>query len=188
MPGVFGAINTRVQSNFVGKNLKSLADDLPDGQVMIQEGWVESIPVPGTNVFIKGKYDLLVKNPDGTHTLVDLKISQPGEDKIEKYKTQLGAYKFALENPKQGAPLKTTKLALLILYPDKVSFDDGVVELEFPHTWMEVPIDDSGFLTFIKEVDKVLTGEIPAESDTCAWCVYRNKFGGKTKASDDLPF
>jgi hypothetical protein len=188
MPGVFSAINTRVQSKFVGKNLNSLAKDLPEGKVVIQEGWVESIVVPGTNVFIKGKYDLLVKNPDQTHTLVDLKISQPGEDKIEKYKTQLGAYKFALENPKVGEALKTTKLALLILYPDKVSFEKGVVELDFPHTWMEVPVDDAGFLNFIKEVDKLLAGEAPKESDTCAWCLYRKKFAPKKHSADDIPF
>lgn len=188
MPGVFSAINTRVQSQLVGKNLKSLAQDLPDGKVVMQEGWVESIVVPDTNVFIKGKYDLLVKNPDGTRTLVDLKISQPGEDKIEKYKTQLGAYKYALENPKQGAPIKTTKLALLILYPDKVSFEKGMVELDFPHTWMEVPIDDSSFLEFIKKVNSLLAGPVPPENNTCLWCSYRNKFSSNSQNTEDIPF
>lgn len=188
MPGVFSAINTRVQSQFVGNNLRSLANDLPDGEVITQEGWVESIVVPGTNVFIKGKYDLLVKNPDGTHTLVDLKISQPGEDKIEKYKTQLGAYKYALENPKQGAPIKTTKLALLILYPNKVSFEKGVVELNFPHTWMEVPIDDNGFLEFVKKVDSLLKSSLPPEGETCAWCLYRKKFAPSAPTTEDIPF
>jgi len=108
MPGVFSAINTRLQGNLVGKNLKKLSSDLPDGEVITQEGWVDSVVVPNTSVYIKGKYDLLIKNPEGTHTLVDLKISQPGEDKIEKYRTQLTAYKFALENPKLGNPIKTT--------------------------------------------------------------------------------
>lgn len=188
MPGVFSAINSRVQSMFVGNNLQSLAKDLPDGEVESQEGWVESIIVPGTNVFIKGKYDLLVKNTDGTYTLVDLKISQPGEDKIEKYKTQLGAYKFALENPKQGRPLKITKLALLILYPDKVSFEKDVVDLDFPHTWMEVPIDENAFLDLAKKVDTLLTGPVPPESETCLWCNYRKKFAPAPPTTADIPF
>lgn len=188
MPGVFSAINSRVQSMFVGKNLKSLAEDLPDGEVEIQEGWVESIIVPGTNVYIKGKYDLLVKNPDGTYTLVDLKISQPGEDKIEKYKTQLGAYKFALENPKQGKALRITKLALLILYPDKVSFEKDIVDLDFPHTWMEVPIDEGGFLELAKKVDSLLKGPTPKESETCAWCLYRKKFAPSAPVTEEIPF
>ena len=145
MPGVFSAINTRLQGNLVGKNLKSLSPNLPDGEVVTQEGWVESILVPGTSVYLKGKYDLLVKNPNATHTLVDLKISEPGEDKIEKYKTQLGAYKFALENPKEGKAYKITKIGLLIFYPDKVVFENGTALLDFPPKWLEIPIDEENF-------------------------------------------
>lgn len=58
MPGVFSAMNTRLQGSVVGKNLQTISKDLPDGIVNSQEGWVESITVPGTNIFIKGKYDL----------------------------------------------------------------------------------------------------------------------------------
>ena len=174
MPGVFSAINTRLQGNLVGKDLRALARDLPEGKVAIQEGWVDSVVIPDTNVFIKGKYDLLVKNPDGTHTLVDLKLSQPGEDKIEKYKTQLAAYKFALENPKLGEAVKITRLGLLIFYPDTVEFKNDAAFLKFPPKWLEVPIDEEGFLKFIKEVDTLLAGPTPTEGQNCKWCQYRH--------------
>ncbi len=174
MPGVFSAINTRLQGNLVGKNLKVLADNLPDGQVVNQEGWVESKVIPQTKVFIKGKYDLLVKNSDDTYTLVDLKISQPDESKIDKYKTQLGAYKFALENPAQGEPIKITKIGLLIFYPDQVDFKDGAATLTFPPKWLEIPIDDAGFLNFAREVDVLLDGPLPEEDANCKWCQYRH--------------
>src|SRR4030043_1253426 len=130
MPGVFSAINTRIQSTLVKKNLQTLSKDLPEGLVEIQEGWVESIPVPGTSVFIKGKYDLLAKQADGGYVLIDLKISQPAEDKIEKYKTQLAAYKFALENPKVGKSLPIQRMGLLVVYPEGVSFKDGKAYLD----------------------------------------------------------
>ena len=174
MPGVFSAINTRLQGNLVGKNLKTLSKELPEGKVVVQEGWVDSIPVPGTSVYIKGKYDLLVKNPDGSYTLVDLKISQPNEDKVEKFKSQLTAYKFALENPKSGKPIYTTRLGLLVFYPDKVSFKNNVAELEFPPKWLEVPIDEKGFFKFMKTIDKLLNGPLPPEGKNCKWCRYRH--------------
>jgi CRISPR/Cas system-associated exonuclease Cas4 (RecB family) len=157
----------------VGKNLKDLHKDFPDGQIINQEGWVESITVPGTSVFIKGKYDLLVKNPDGTHTMVDLKISQPHEDKVEKYQTQLWAYKYALEHPKTADPLTITKLALLIFYPDEVEFEDDSVEIDFPPKWLEVTINDEEFLKFMSEVNDLLTGPVPEENPDCKWCQYR---------------
>lgn len=189
MPGVFSAINTRLQGTLMGKSLQTLTKDLPEGNVVQQEGWVESKPVPGTGVYIKGKYDLLVKSPDGSHVLIDLKISQPHENKIDKYKTQLGAYKFALENPTQGTPVRITKLGLLIFYPDNVSFTDGEALLHFPPKWLEVPVDEKNFLEFAKQVDGLLSGPTPPESKACKWCQYRHV--GDTLAhpqQSEIPF
>lgn len=194
MPGVFSAINTRLQGNLVGKNLHTLSEKLPDGIVENQEGWVESKPVTGTQVFIKGKYDLLVKLPDDTHLLVDLKISTPGDDKIEKYKTQLNAYKFALENPANGNAIKLSRLGLLIFYPDQVSFENGTANLTFPPSWLEVPTDQEGFLNFAKGIDKLLAGPTPEEGKECKWCKYRHLGDTLTHAEvgsekdDTIPF
>lgn len=174
-PGVFSTINTKLQTPLVGKELKSVSESLPEGVVEKQEGFVESKVVPGTNVFIKGKYDLLVKKPDGTYILVDLKISKPEEDKIEKYKTQLGAYKFALEYPASGEPIKISELALLIFYPDTAEFGDNTVKFEFPPIWMNIPIDDDSFLKFIDGIEDLLSGPPPEEGENCRWCEYRHK-------------
>src|SRR3989304_8780563 len=67
MPGVFSAINTRLQTPLIGQELSSLSSELPEGRVVKQEGWVKSKVIPGTDVYIKGKYDLLVERSNGTH-------------------------------------------------------------------------------------------------------------------------
>ena len=171
-PGVFSALNTRIQGSLVGKNLKTLSSNLPDCEVEKQEGFVESIVIPNTSCYIKGKYDLLCKNPDSTYTLVDLKISQPDEEKIEKYKTQLTAYKFSLENPKVEKPIKIKRMGLLIFYPDTLSFENNTVDINFPPKWMEIPADDERFVSFIKEIDDLLNGPIPEENPECGFCKY----------------
>jgi len=117
---------------------------------------------------------LLCKNPDGTHTIIDLKISKPAEEKMGKYKTQLGAYKFALENSSVGENYKISRLALLIFYPEKATFDARGAIIDFPAKWMEIPIDDQGFLNFAQEINNLLEGEPPFESDTCGLCKYRH--------------
>jgi hypothetical protein len=188
MPGIFGAINSRVQGSLVGKNLNEIFPDLPEGKIISQEGFVDSAVVPGTSVFIKGKYDLLMANPDDTYTVIDLKLSQPGEDKIEKYMTQLASYKFAFENPKFMEKKKITGLSLLIFYPDKVDYKNGITTLDFPHTWLNVPIDDGKFLDFMKEVDQLLKGPEPTVSETCKWCLYRKNKPAEKVIQDDLPF
>lgn len=174
MPGVFSALNTRIQGGLVGKNLQTLSNSLPDCQVSSQEGFVESAIIPNTTCFIKGKYDLLCKNYDDTYTLVDLKISQPADDKIEKYRTQLTAYKYAMENPKFNKQIKITKMGLLIFYPDTVTFEDGIAKLTFPPKWLEVTSNESDFLIFIKTIGNLLNGQIPPESADCKWCQYKH--------------
>lgn len=193
MPGVFSAINTRLQTPLVGKNLKDVSSELPSAEVIKQEGWVESQVVPGTKVFIKGKYDLLAKQSDGTYILIDLKISQPQEDKIDKYKSQLNAYSFALENPKSDDPIQITKLGLLIFYPNEVKFKNNNAIFDFPPKWLEVPIDKPGFLKFIKSVDKLLSGPMPQESTNCKWCKYRHvgdslAHSEANWSGEDIPF
>ncbi len=171
-PGVFTALNTRIQGSLVGNNLKTLSSDLPDCEVIKQEGFVESILIPNTSCYIKGKYDLLCKNKDGTYTLVDLKISQPDEEKIEKYKTQLTAYKFSIENPVREKPIKITKMGLLIFYPDTLSFEGDVAKINFPPKWMDIPADGKGFISFIKEINDLLEGPEPEENPECGFCKY----------------
>jgi CRISPR/Cas system-associated exonuclease Cas4 (RecB family) len=192
MPGVFGAINTRIQGSLVGKDLRTLSQGLPEGKVVMQEGWVDSKVVPGTHVYIKGKYDLLVYGREG-HTLVDLKISTPEVGKIDKYKTQLNAYKYALENPGRGKPVEITRMGLLVFYPNKVSYKDGEASLTFPPKWLEVPQDVDGFVKFAGEIDKLLAGPPPPEGKSCKWCAYRHV--GETLAhindkpvQEDIPF
>jgi hypothetical protein len=167
-------MNSRIQGSLIGKNLKDISPELPDAIVEKQEGWVDSIQIPDTNIAIKGKYDLLCKRTDGSYILVDLKISQPGLDKIDKYKTQLAAYKYSLENPSQGEPVKISKMGLLIMYPDAVNFSDGNLFLSFPPKWLEIPDDSFAFFKLIKDIEALLSSPAPAETETCAWCQYRH--------------
>lgn len=39
---------------------------------------------------------------------------------------------------------------------------------------MEIPIDNIGFLTFVKNIDKLLSGPMPEEGKDCKWCEYRH--------------
>lgn len=173
-PGVFSALNTRLQGSLIGKNLNELSPLLPEGIVESQEGFIESKVVPGTNLYIKGKYDILVKQSDGTYLIVDFKISQPSEEKIVKYQTQLQAYHYAFEFPTKNAPKEITKLGLIIMYPDKVAFAKGQAYISFPPKWLAIDIKKDIFIKFIQGVQKLLEGPMPPEYPNCNWCKYRH--------------
>ena len=189
MPAVFGAINSRLQGGLIGKELKMLSRDMPEGVVESQEGWLESKPVPGTKLYLKGKYDLLVRRPDGTYLVIDFKISQPSEEKAAKYKTQLQTYKFALENPASGEPKQITQMGLVLVYPDKVRYECDNAVVNFAPTWMEIPQEMESFGEFMHEIDDLLAGPMPSENPDCLWCAYRHL---EEKLShpmtEDIPF
>ncbi|MBP9702116.1 PD-(D/E)XK nuclease family protein [Candidatus Woesebacteria bacterium] len=149
---------------------------------------MESIVIPGTELYLKGKYDLLVKRRDGTYLLVDFKLSQPHVDKIDKYKTQLYSYKFAMEHPRHDEPIRITQMGLIVMYPDQVKFDNGVATLTFPPKWLEVPIDESSFTKFMDEINTLITGPIPNENEDCRFCKYRHVNERYRNTKSDLPF
>lgn len=173
----------------MGKDLQELSPVLPRGTVESQEGFVESKPIPNTKVYIKGKYDLLVRQPDGTSLIVDFKISQPSEEKIAKYQMQLQAYHYAFEHPSRGESKSITKMGLIIMYPDQTRFENGRAIVDFPPQWVEIDIKKDSFLQFIAEVSSLLEGPTPPENPNCQWCKYRHL--GEALAhpkTSDIPF
>lgn len=188
-PAIFGAINTRLQGNMVGHNLQELSPSLPSGIVESQEKYVQSEKIIGTHVYISGKYDLLVRQPDDSYMFIDLKLSAPRDEKITKYQSQLWAYAYAFAHPEKGEPKQVTRTGLLVFYPDKVTFSEGSASLTFPPTWLEVPLDQDGFIQFIREINDLLEGPTPPENQNCSWCQYRH-LGEKLAhpATEDIPF
>lgn len=188
-PAIFSAINTRLQGNMIGKDLRELSPELPAGIVESQEQYVRSTIVPGTNIYINGRYDLLVRLENGTYMFIDLKLSSPNDEKIEKYKTQLWSYVYAFEHPHDGEAKQISRTGLLVFYPDTVEFADGSASLKFPPTWLEVPIEREKFLAFMEEVNSLLEGPMPPENPECAWCKYRNLGSAlKNPQPDDINF
>jgi CRISPR/Cas system-associated exonuclease Cas4 (RecB family) len=173
----------------VGKDLRELSDKLPEGIVESQEGYVQSAVIPGTQIFVKGKYDLFVRLSDNTHMIIDLKLSTPSDEKVAKYQSQLWSDVYAFEHPQDGKVKTISRAGLLIFYPDKVSFVDGVASLTFPPTWLEISIDRDAFSTFINGVSTLLEGPTPPENPDCKWCKYRHV---EEKLShpqtEDIPF
>lgn len=188
-PAMFGKINSLLQTSIMGKNLKDIHPDLPSGIIEIQEGFMKSKPIPGTNTYISGRFDILTKLDDGTYAIIDFKITSPDEEKIlKKYSSQLHAYKFALENPEVGTPIKISKMGAVSINPDEMKLVNGKVEFTATPKYHEVVEDMDSFYKLVSEISKVLEGELPAESETCSLCIYRSKFKSKGDFSDELPF
>lgn len=191
MPGVFTRMNSLLQNAIIGMDLSEINSNLPHGRVEVKEGYLKSKPIPPDHTcFISGRFDIASKLDDGTIALIDFKITDPAEDKIQKFFTQLHAYKFALENPDFGEPRIVSKMGIIAINPSEISFPGDDLIFKAKPQYFEIAEDMDRFFAFISEVSKLLDGPVPAESKTCAWCKYRLCFNGKDSSEDEdkIPF
>jgi len=188
-PAIFTRMNGLLQNSVMGLNLKDIHPDLPSGIVEVQEGYLKSKPVPGAdNCFISGRFDILTRLDDGTYTVIDFKITDPNEDQVRKFSSQLHAYKFALENPANGAPVKISKMGLISVSPSSIEHVGGNLVFTASPKWHPVEEDMPGFFNLIKEISEVLNGELPPVSETCSLCSYRKHFINPQPIENTLPF
>lgn len=190
-PAMFNRITGLLQSSIMGQNLQSIHPDLPSGTIEVKEGFLRSKPVKGSaDCFIQGRFDILTKLDDGTHTVIDFKITTPDEDKIQKYKSQLHAYKYALENPADvSTPLKISKLGVISVNPQEMEMINGKLVFTAQPTWHPITEDMDNFFMLIQDVSNLLNGPLPTASEKCPFCKYRTYFSSKTQPPySKIPF
>ena len=189
LPGVFSKMNSLLQNSIQGVNLRKVDSSLPSGIIEVKEGYLKSAPIPSSDCYISGRFDIISRLDDGSYAVIDFKITDPTEEKMQKFKRQLHAYKFALENPTNGIrPKKITKMGLVTISPEAIDFVGEGVNFKSKPRWFEITEDMDGFYAFISEVSKLLNGPLPEISQNCAWCKYRLCFPPAENPKDDIPF
>lgn len=189
-PAIFTRLNGLLQDSVMGMNLQDIHPDLPSGIVDVQEGFLRSLPVPGAeDCYISGRFDILSKLDDGTYSVIDFKITNPDEDQIRKFSSQLHAYKFALENPANGKPpVKISRMGLISVNPESIKHVDGKLVFTASPKWHPIEEDMESFHRLVKEISEVLNGDLPGISENCSLCAYRGRFSSKETISDSIPF
>lgn len=189
IPGVFSKMNSLLQNAIVGMELKEINSLLPAGKVEVKEGFLKSKPIPPDNsCFISGRFDITSELDDGTYAVIDFKITDPTEEKIQKFFPQLHAYKFALENPTFGKPKKVSKMGVVTVSPEEISFPGESVIFKAKPQFFEIEEDMERFYAFISEVSKLLEGPVPKENPNCDWCKYRLCFAKPEENQEEMPF
>lgn len=189
MPGVFSKMNALLQNAIIGMDLREINKDLPAGKIEVKEGFLRSKVIPPSNdCYIGGRFDIASRLDDGTYSVIDFKITDPTDDKIQKFFPQLHAYKFALENPEYGEGKKVSKMGVVAINPEEISFPGETVIFKAKPEFFEIKEDMDRFYAFISEVSLLLNGPTPKPSDSCDWCKYRLCFQKPEEPQQEIPF
>lgn len=164
------------EKQFRNTDLQKLHPSLPKGKIdhFGQKVLSKPISLNGTETrwSIAGKYDLLANNEDGTATLIDCKVSGKEEDQGEFYSSQLEAYVFAIENPKDGLPQKVSNLGLLKWRPDKVIAHEDTYAFRVTQVYEPVQRNKEGFYKLLTQCIEMLEGPLPDSGEKCTLCKY----------------
>lgn len=175
-PAIFTYMNNLLQNQIIGKNLQEIHSDLPNATVLKSEGFLKSAPILEVETcYISGRFDILCLLADNSRMLIDFKISNPKEENLLGYSSQLHAYKYALEHP--ANPSKDveniSRIGLITISPDAIKLQEGKVVFIANPVWHKFEINMEAFFALTKEIATLLDGPLPAPSETCKFCQYR---------------
>lgn len=183
-PGMFGKMGDLTSNFYLDKPSSYISPNLPAGKVTLREKWVKSAPISfpdtGSQCTIRGRFDAIMAFEDGSYGIIDYKTSDASEEKAAFYSRQLSAYAYALENPAPGAlslsPI--SRLGLFIITPDRFEkMSNGEAGFVTRTTWMDIPRDDSTFLTLLREIVALLDRPSPPDpAEDCGLCNYRKDY------------
>jgi len=171
---IFTRMSGMLQKNIQGINIQELVPEAPSGKFVLDEGFLKSKPLPSGKSYINGRFDLLVRFDDGTHGVIDVKMTDSKDEDLDKFNRQLHAYKYALENPAEKDPVTISKVGLIIVSPTDIRPHQGHLYYKAKPVWKEIPVNMDSFFSFISEVEKLLEGPVSEPTSTCQWCVYKS--------------
>lgn len=180
LPGQFPIVGTLAklqESYFRGAYMPDLDPSLRPGSITKWGQWVKSdfIAINGSKTpwRIRGIYDVLAENEDGTLGLIDCKVSESERDNGQFYAPQLESYAYALENPAAGTAKKVASMGLLVWRPNSVLGDNPTnYGFGVDQKYVAVQREPDNFLKVIEELLTVIDGELPAAGESCGTCNY----------------
>ena len=171
---------SRIQEDaFDGVDNHEISTVLPKGWASLYKGKFASQPIKINGEITRWKFygalDILTSNEDGTHSIIDGKVSMKKEVSglIASYWTQLEAYVYMLEKPEVGEAKRISSIGLLQWRVDG-SLQNTSTTRGFSIEQKYIPVERSEekFHTFMEKFIGVIEGEYPDSSHECLDCKF----------------
>ena len=157
-PSIFSKYDIIHKNSTTGMRTEDICIDIPKGIFFEGPGskTLESVDIKcedGNAGYISGKGDAFLKLDDGSYAVIDFKTTAMSSDKARDYSTQLHAYKYALENNREGKPHLSpiTKLGIIVFEPDidekMIKTSESSQGIIHKTQWFEIPIDEDNFVS-----------------------------------------
>ena len=128
----------------------------------------------GRKFQLKGRIDAYVKHKDN-FSIIDFKVTDIDEKKIDTYATQLLAYAIMFDQPDVGFlklnPIKD--LGIFCFEPDTIVDHQNTPNFKMKTQFYLIERDDKKMFEFITMIIDMLEGENPTSKEKCSICKVR---------------
>ena len=177
-PSIFSKLDILQKNFYHDQSSTCVHKDLEPGVIKTDYAKVQKSKVleddKGRKFQLKGKIDAYIKHQD-FYSIIDFKVTDINEKKIETYSTQLLAYalmfEYPDENSQQLTPIKN--LGIFCFEPDMMLNHQDAPNFKMKTKYYPIQRDDKKMFSFITEVINLLEGKAPASDLKCTICKVR---------------
>jgi hypothetical protein len=187
IPKIFTKIDHLIKSKYLNQSFNTICKTLPTGVLTEADQWVKSKAItnpdfPDVEILFRGKIDGVLKNEDGTYTVIDFKTSEISENYLTNYINQLSCYAYCLRHPNSQRDFSLNvndKLGLFVFEPKEFMVDyNSKAGIKGDLQYIEYDFNEVEFENFVKnEVIPFLMGPEPKPEDSDPCWYYLKQFG-----------
>ncbi len=177
-PSVFSKLDILQKNFYHDKSSDLLGGKIASGVIKTDYSRTQKSKIlqdnKGRKFQLKGRIDAYVKHKD-SFSIIDFKVTDIDEKKIDTYATQLLAYAIMFDQPDEGFlklnPIKD--LGIFCFEPDTMVNHQNVPNFKMKTQFYLIERDDKKMFEFITTVIDMLEGKNPTSKEKCSICKVR---------------
>ena len=177
-PSVFSKLDILQKNFYHDKSSDLLGGKIASGVIKTDYSRTQKSKIlqdnKGRKFQLKGRIDAYVKHKD-SFSIIDFKVTDIDEKKIDTYATQLLAYAIMFDQPDEGFlklnPIKD--LGIFCFEPDTMVNHQNVPNFKMKTQFYLIERDDKRMFEFITTVIDLLEGKSPTSKEKCSICKVR---------------
>ena len=177
-PSVFSKLDILQKNFYHDKSSDLLGGKIASGVIKTDYSRTQKSKIlqdnKGRKFQLKGRIDAYVKHKD-SFSIIDFKVTDIDEKKIDTYATQLLAYAIMFDQPDEGF-LKLNPiidLGIFCFEPDTMVDHQNAPNFKMKTQFYLIERDDKKMFEFITMIIDMLEGENPTSKEKCSICKVR---------------
>jgi len=174
-PSIFSRLDKLQKEYYHNKSSKVLGSTVEEGVIKTDYANMQNSKIledkKGRKFKLKGKIDAYVKHKN-SYSIIDFKVTNISETKIDTYATQLLSYALMFEYPeKENLHLTPiNNLGIFCFEPEIMQDVNNSPNFKMATKYYDIKRDDNKMIKTITDIIDLLEGPVPSSDIKCSIC------------------